>query len=162
MGKIVMWGVTTTETEEQKTALNALQAAHDTVISIQRSPNKEVSVLNDCIVLLKHDTDGLDNQTLRSVQWTVICSGSVTQPSINEINKTAGIPASVLIENLENFIEATNDKTEITKEDIEILYAIDPKLEKLLEPFATANPFNANDTVKQNKDALNNYIKSKS
>ena len=138
-----MWGVSTTETEEQKTALSALQTAHNTVISIQRNPNKNTSVLNDCLVFLKHDTDGLENQPLSSVQWTVICSGSVTQPSINEVNKTAGIPPSILIENLGSFIEATKDKTEITKEDIEILYAIDPKLEKLLEPFQSVLPLDS-------------------
>lgn len=156
MAKIVMWGLTTLATEEQKTKLNELKDKHNS-LSLQFGPNKNHSVLSDCIVLLKHDTDISDNTNLMAVQWTVICSGGVTEPKINEANKTAGIPPTILIENLADFLSATKSKTLIDKQDIEILFAIDPKLEELLKPFANALPLEENwkvTTLQAEKDKL--------
>lgn len=139
MAKIVMWGISTTATEEQKLKLNELQNKYAS-FSLQTGNNKNQGVLADCLVLLKHDTDNLEDHKLNSVQWTVICTGNVTRPKLNVTNKTAGIPPTILIENLDNFLSATKTKTVIEKQEIEILFAIDPRLEKLLEPFASINP----------------------
>lgn len=162
MAKIVMWGLTTLATEEQKNQLKKLEKKH-TALSLQFE-NKDPSLLSDCIVLLKHDTDIPDNTNLNSVQWTVICSGRVTESKINEANKTAGIPPTILIENLGDFLSATKSKAVFDKQDIEILFAIDPKLEKLLEPFAAFNPFNGTDLIleKENLQKRVNELLKKS
>ncbi|MFN8323993.1 MAG: hypothetical protein U0T74_15115 [Chitinophagales bacterium] len=143
MAKIVMWGLTAPATEEQKAKLNNLKDKYES-LSLQFGNTKNPSVLADCIVLLKHDNDIPENTKLKSVQWTVICSGGVTEAKINETNKTVGIPPIILIENLEDFLSATKAKNAIEKQDIEILFAIDPKMEELLNPFINALPLDEN------------------
>jgi len=60
-----------------------------------------------------------------------------------------------------------SEQPNVTFESIhEDIKEFDQELEKLLEPFATANPFKAENTkgdnLKQAKEALNTYVKSKS
>lgn len=162
MAKIVMWGVTTTGTKEQKSKLESLQNKFDS-LNLQFGNNKQPNVLADCVVLLKHDSDIPANQNLNSVQWTVICSGSVTEPKVNEANKTAGIPPSILIENLGNFLEATKTQSQITKQHIELLFAIDPKVEGLLEKLSVVVPFEDlwESALRNTKHDLQKEIKKK-
>lgn len=157
-----MWGVTTTETTDQKSELTKLQNKYDS-ISIQRKPNKDTSVLKDCVVLLNHDNDIPENHKPKSLQWTIMWSGSITEPKINEANKAAGVPPSILVENLGNFLEATKAKSQITKQDIELLFAIDPKVEGLLEKLSVAVPFEDlwDSTMRNAKHDLQKEIKKK-
>lgn len=162
MAKIVMWGLTTLATEEQKTKLNELKNKYDS-LNLQIGTNKNQSVLSDCIVLLKHDTDVPEITNLKSVQWTVICSGGVTEPKINEANRTAGIPPTILIENLGDFLSATKSKTLIAKQDIEILFAIDPTAELNDQPFKHSSPddMTLSDAQKRAQDYVNSLMNIK-
>lgn len=155
-----MWGVSTSLTEEQKTKLNELKVKYDS-FDLQIGTNKDQSVLTDCIVLLKHDTDISEIKNLKSVQWTVICSGGVTEPKINESNRTAGIPPTILFENLGEFLSATKSKVLIAKQDIEILFAIDPKAEANDQPFKDSNPCLNELTLADAKKIAQDYVNCK-
>lgn len=65
---------------------------------------------------------------------------------------------SVLQENLDGFLSAVKKETNISPESLGRLVSIDPKLEELIKPFATANPFVTCDELKDAKNKLNNYL----
>lgn len=71
------------------------------------------------------------------------------------------IKYSDLSDRLEKVIEEISGLTEITKMALEdIIFAIDPELERLLEPFAKAGPFANEPELQQAKAVLIAYVNS--
>lgn len=159
MAKIVIWGFTTARSSEQISKLKELQSKYAS-LSIQIGRDRDLSVLNDCIVLIKHDDSGMPDGL--SFQWTILSSGDITEPKLIEATKRVGIPPNMLVDNLEGFLSSTEGKTIIEKQDIEKLFSLDPKLEELLQPFRSANPLlptnKQNKTLKEAKAKLMAYI----
>lgn len=135
---------------------------------------KDLSKINSCTLLIKHGT--LTGYTHNNSHWFIETGGSKRDvPPTDKVN-AGQISWNTFTENIENFLKQVKDKTEITKEDIEVLYAIDPKLEELLKPFATLSPFatklpnakdsNGNEIKKDDKtlnikEVLTDYVKDK-
>ena len=159
MAKIVIWGFTTARSPEQISKLEELQAKYAS-LSIQIGRDRDSSVLDDCVVLIKHDDSGMPKG--RSFQWLILSDGTISEPAINEATKTAGIPPNMLVDNLEGFLLSTEGKIIIEKQDIETLFPLDPMLEELLRPFRSASPLlhadGQNKTLKEAKAKLGAYV----
>lgn len=123
--------------------------------------SKTLTEINACSLLIKHGT--LTGYTKSSSHWLIETGGSKKDIPPTDKANAGQISWNTFIENIENFLNHIKDKTEITKEDIEILYAIDPELEKLLEPFANILPLSENwgSNLNSAKDELIKEISKK-
>lgn len=122
--------------------------------------SKDLKKIDERSLLIKHGT--LTGYTHNGSNWFIETSGSKKDVPPTDKATVGQISWNTFTENIENFLNNIKDKTEITKEDIEVLYAIDPKLEKLLEPFAAYHPLaNLTTDLKAKKTELQNYVNTK-
>jgi len=110
---------------------------------------KEQNEFSDCSLLIKHGTVNNYNWNKNKNYWYIETGGSKSDMIPNDKNTAGSISWNTFVENIENFLTHIKSKTEIKKEDIEVLYAIDPKLDEKLLPFASASPYET--TNKQGK-----------
>lgn len=69
---------------------------------------------------------------------------------------------SILEENIKAFLSEVKNYTLLTEEKLGMLVSIDPKLEALLEPFATYHPLTAfSEDLKAKKSELQGYVNTK-
>lgn len=90
------------------------------------------------------------------IQYT----GGVSQYQISATS-IESIHFDMLMDIIEVFLSHCENLNSISENDLGLLVAIDLKLEELLIPFATANPFQDNEKLRKAKQALNDYLKSK-
>lgn len=157
--KITLWGVSRDATPEQAQQLKTLGAP----LTVLVGGNKVSSELIDAHLIVAHD--GLPNSfSKRSDAWLIYTGGSKADVPPKEKNQPGNISWNTFEENIRNFHSLVKDKSEITEEDLGILYAIDPKLERLLESFANANPFEVSGKVvgdlKKAKVELQAYVEN--
>jgi hypothetical protein len=158
--KIILWGVSGDATPEQKEQLNALGSP----LTVLVGGNKVASELSGAHLIIAHD--GLPNSYSKPNNvWLIYAGGSKTDTQPSDPNRSGTISWSTFIENVRNFHSHIKGKSEISKDDLGVLYAIDPKLEKLLGPFANANPFEAsgkaNEDLKRAKVELQTYVEKR-
>lgn len=133
--KIILTEQSTLATNGNSLKTNLLQT--DPIFKISQNLDE----IDNCSLLIKHGT--LYGYTKKSSHWLIETGGSKKDiPPIDKEN-AGQISWNTFIENIETFLNQVNDKTEITKEDIEVLYAIDPKLEELLTPFQSVLPLDS-------------------
>lgn len=87
------------------------------------------------------------------IQYT----GGVSQYQISA-NSIENIHFDMLMDNIEAFLFHCEKLNSVTENDLGLLAAIDPELERLLIDFATADPFKANATLKAAKIHLQDLI----
>ncbi len=84
------------------------------------------------------------------IQYT----GTPGSPKI-EGTKVVGLPYDTLKENIDSFLLHAGASDRITEEELLLLVAIDPKLERLLAPFsATSSPFKAPSSPQAKENSL--------
>lgn len=122
---------------------------------------KKVELLTDSTLIINHD-GGLQKP---QNTWQINTGGGSmkNEPPV-EISKPGKIHWNTFIENLETFFNHVKNKSELTKEDLGLLYAIDPKIEELLLPFSNISPINSDLSrgmkLNKQKSELNEYIKT--
>lgn len=113
---------------------------------------------------LNNRTDfGSSLKTELSNTWLIEFGGYDTEMKNRNGKIVSYIKYSDLQTRLSEIIEEISKLSEITKERLEdIIFAIDPQLEKLLEPFENALPLQENWTsAKLDKTELTNYVNKK-
>jgi hypothetical protein len=105
------------------------------------SITKNNTLIQKCELLIKHGTLTGYNKT--SSQWLIETGGTKQDIPPTDKQNVGQISWDTFIENIENFLKHVENKTELTKEDIEVLYAVDPKLEVLLTPFQSVLPLDS-------------------
>ncbi len=154
--KIVIWGRSGNDTtNDHRDKIIRLGMP----LVLLEGDEKNSQLLADSQLIINHD-GGFQKPTSA---WQINTGGGgmPDEPPI-EISTCGKIHWNTFIENLEKFFNHIKGKSEIAKEDIEVLYSIDPKIEKLLEPFATYHPLDTMTTeLKRHKTELLSYIEDK-
>ena len=151
--KILLWGISSAANEFQIKILNDLSKAFFTV---EKNESKNILKEQQWDLIINHD--GWPNGITKPMNlWLINTSASAGNKIPPSINIEGTISWNTLVENLVSFLNFIEKKTALSKEDIEILYAIDPELERLLEPFDTANPFKENQNLKDAKVELKKH-----
>lgn len=123
---------------------------------------KEQKEFSDCSLLIKHGTVNNYQWDNNKNYWYIETGGSKSDMIPKDKNTAGSISWNTFVENVENFLTHIRSKTEIKKEDIEVLYAIDPKLEELLTPFASTSPYETankqGNILKDAKAVLQTYV----
>lgn len=137
--KIILWGISTGATQEEKNKIYALES-----LTVLTESNKVSTKLENAHVVIAHD--GLPNDFLNTLStkniWLIFTNGTKRNVIPTEKNQTGkSISWKTFIENIDSFLNHIKDKTELIKEDLEILYAIDPKAEANDLPFKRSDPF---------------------
>lgn len=136
---------------------------------VHTNPDIELPAVN---ILFVHEPDFSDlkqddnrgNQTIKvlySEKWILLFGGNPS--NFKQGNKGEKLVQYINYNDIKDrFDEIINDienLTLITKEKLEeIIFGIDPELEKLLKDFAVADPFKVNSTLKEAKASLQNHI----
>jgi hypothetical protein len=157
--KIILWGVSGNATPEETKQLYALGLP----LTVLEGESKVASELSSAHLIIAHDGLPNDFQKPNNV-WLIYTGGSKADTQPNETSRPGNISWNTFFENVRNFHSLVKGKSEVTKEDIGTLYAIDPKLEKLLSTFATASPFEETDEavedLKKAKADLHVYVEN--
>lgn len=173
---ILLWGKSTASSDETITFLNILTTTFQGHFSSILEPEvtTAVPVLNLKVVVAHNDLPTSFKKPENI--WVIETSLNNGNTLPDNSNITGSISWHTFIENIENFLKRVSLKTEITKEDIEVLYAIDPKLEELLKPFETliptvsklpvakdsqGNEIKKGDKTLNIKEVLTDYVKEK-
>ena len=154
--KIIIWGRSSIDTD------NAHQRQIKKLglpLILLEGEDKKAEFLVDSSLIINHD-GGLQKP---QNAWQINTGGgSMSNEPPTEISKPGKIHWNTFIENLENFLTQIKGKSQISKEDIELLYAIDSELEGFLSPFATLHPMGkVTEDAKVNKSALQAYVNKK-
>ncbi len=156
MAKIIIWDSNTTRAAEYQSKFAGIA---NEILKVTTSKDD----LDDCKLFFRHSNDSIDeieNDTRYVDSIKFEFSGGGLTP---EIIKN-GFPFEAKLENWKDVFRVLDilDKEDFTIDDVYYILGLDPKLEKLLEPFATANPLMDNKVLREAKEALHTYIKSKS
>jgi hypothetical protein len=156
MAKIIIWDSNTTRATEYQSKFAGIA---NEILKVTTSKDD----LDDCKLFFRHSNDSIDeieNDTryIDSIKFE-FSGGGLTSEIIKE-----GFPVEAKLESWKDIFRILDilDNEEFTLDHVYYILGLDPKLEKLLEPFATANPLKENELLKEAKEALHIYIKSKS
>lgn len=170
MAKIIIWDSNTTRaTEYQKN----FAGISNEILKVTTSKDD----LDDCKIFFRHSNDSIDDVENDTKYTNAIkfefSGGGLT----SEINKEE-FPFEAKLESWKDIFRIWDiiDKGSFTIDDVYYILGLDPKLEKLLEPFAKLCPFDtklpiAKDSegneIKKNgktlniKEVLTDYVKNK-
>ncbi|HMG16154.1 MAG TPA: hypothetical protein VK590_11940 [Saprospiraceae bacterium] len=156
---IILWGVSGIATPQEKQSLYSLGSP----LTVLENENKIADKLCDAHLIIAHD--GLPNSFQKQNNvWLIYTGGSKSNLQPGEISQSGSISWNTCFENIQNFHSRLKDKSKIANEDIDILYAIDTELEKLLEPFTNALPLDENwkgTTLQASKEKLIKEVNKK-
>ena len=155
MAKIIVWDSNTTRANEYTTQFASIA---DETLKVTTSIND----LQDCKLFFRHSNDGIDDIEDDVNYKNAIKIEFSGGGQRSEITKDT-FPFEAMIESWSDIFRVLDilDKDTYTIDDVYHILGFDPKLEELLEPFATANPFKGNPELKKAKEALQEYLTSK-
>lgn len=158
MEKIVIWGISTTATDENKKKISEICEKHKSLISFQNGKNKDYSKFENCLVVIKHDL--INNEKEFNFEWKLTCTGNVTKTVLLDDKKIGFLTLTDLINNLEDFLKCIDiDNTTIDNNCINKLFAINSDQDKLLTPLINTHP-TASIDLKIEKQKLIDYVNS--
>ncbi len=171
MAKIIIWDSNTTRATEYVTKFTGIA---NEILKVTTSQND----LQDCKLFFRHSNDNIDDIENNACYTNAIkiefSGGGLNDEIIKSEN-----PIEAKIASWEKIFRVLDilDKDNYTIDDVFYIIGFDPKLEALLTPFATLNPFNSklpaamdnnNREIKDKdghtlniKDLLTNYVKDK-
>lgn len=123
----------------------------------------DISDLVNIDLLFIHgaDSPSLNSYIFSNLVFKVSFGDNVTtmHSIFTDENRISYINAKELSERFDTIVKELEEVANLTIEELyEIIFAIDPDLERLLQPFATANPLDENNELKDAKTKLQTYV----
>lgn len=135
----------------------AFRSTLDSTFSINTSI--DINDIIDANVIFVHGSNGNSLRGNLEGVLLVTFGGNPTEQNTIQGNRVSYINADELTDRFDQIYSAIERTTNLSIEKLyEIIFDIDPILEGFLKPFANANPFNDDQTLKTAKATLKGYV----